>query len=204
MLRPLRQRPRTTATLNAAAPSAPAIVRRHPLTSPSCPMPRNTPSVPVPITIRPATASDAGTIIRFVRELASYERAEHEVLATPEHIRHTLFSPQPKVFGLMCEAGCTPIGFAIYFFNYSTWQGQHGLYLEDLYIHPDHRGQGAGKALLQHLARLAVEHGCGRFEWSVLDWNAPAIAFYESLGARPQSEWIRYRLSGPALQAAAA
>ena len=99
----------------------------------------------------------------------------------------------------MCLDGDTPLGFAVYFFNYSTWQGRHGLYLEDLYVTPESRGQGAGKALLRQLARIAVERDCGRFEWSVLDWNAPSIAFYESLGAEPQNEWVRYRLTGEAL-----
>ncbi|RRD58516.1 GNAT family N-acetyltransferase [Comamonadaceae bacterium OH2545_COT-014] len=151
------------------------------------------------LTIRPATIDDTDLILRFVRELARYEKAEHEVQATPEHLRQTLFAPQPRVFGLIALDGDTPVGFAVYFFNYSTWQGRHGLYLEDLYVSPSQRGQGAGRQLLQHLAQIAVAHDCGRFEWSVLDWNAPAIAFYDSLGAQPQSEWIRYRLSGQAL-----
>ncbi len=99
----------------------------------------------------------------------------------------------------MCERDSTAIGFAVYFFNYSTWQGRNGLYLEDLYVDPAARGSGAGKALLQHLARTAVDKDCGRFEWSVLDWNQPAIDFYESLGALPQGEWVRYRLTGDAL-----
>jgi GNAT superfamily N-acetyltransferase len=94
-----------------------------------------------------------------------------------------------------------PIGYAVYFFNYSTWLGRHGLYLEDLYVSPEHRGAGAGKALLKHLAQLAVAKGCGRFEWSVLDWNEPAIRFYQAIGARPQDEWVGYRLTGEALEA---
>lgn len=151
------------------------------------------------LTIRPATVEDTDLILHFVRELAIYEKAEHEVLATPAHVQRTLFNDNPKVFGLICLDGDTPVGFAVYFFNYSTWQGRHGLYLEDLYVSPDSRGQGAGKALLAHLARIAVERDCGRFEWSVLDWNAPSIAFYDSLGAEPQNEWIRYRLTGQAL-----
>ncbi|GAA6119320.1 GNAT family N-acetyltransferase [Acidovorax sp. FG27] len=156
------------------------------------------------LTIRPATAEDTGLILRFVRELAIYEKAEHEVLATPEHLERTLFCPDPAVFGLICLDGGQPVGFAIYFFNFSTWQGRHGLYLEDLYVSPECRGQGAGKALLQHLAAIAVDRDCGRFEWSVLDWNTPSIAFYDSLGAKPQAEWIRYRLTGEALHALAA
>lgn len=150
--------------------------------------------------IRPATIADTEQILRFIRDLAIYENAEHEVLATPAHVHRTLFCEQPAVYGLMCMNGDQPLGFAVYFFNYSTWQGRHGLYLEDLYVSPDSRGQGAGKALLAHLARIAVERDCGRFEWSVLDWNAPSIAFYDSLGAEPQNEWIRYRLTGEALQ----
>lgn len=149
--------------------------------------------------IRPATIEDTDQILRFIRDLAIYEKAEHEVLSTPAHVHRTLFCEQPAVHGLMCMDGDQPLGFAVYFFNYSTWQGQHGLYLEDLYVSPDHRGQGAGKALLQHLARIAVDKDCGRFEWSVLDWNAPSIAFYEGLGAQPQNEWVRYRLTGQAL-----
>ncbi|MNY29360.1 Acetyltransferase (GNAT) family protein [compost metagenome] len=149
--------------------------------------------------IRPATIEDTAQILRFIRDLAIYENAEHEALATPEHIHRTLFCDQPKVHGLMCLDGDQPLGFAVYFFNYSTWQGRHGLYLEDLYVTPEARGQGAGKALLRELARIAVDHDCGRFEWSVLDWNAPSIAFYESLGAEPQNEWVRYRLTGEAL-----
>jgi GNAT superfamily N-acetyltransferase len=154
-------------------------------------------------TIRPAAEQDIDLILRFVRELAIYEKAEHEVLATPEHVRRTLFCANPCVFGLICEADGKPIGFAVYFFNYSTWQGQHGLYLEDLYVTPDARSHGAGKALLQHLAQIAIDRNCGRFEWSVLDWNTPSIEFYDSLGALPQNEWIRYRMTGQALQALA-
>ncbi|MEG3000645.1 MAG: GNAT family N-acetyltransferase [Comamonas sp.] len=153
-----------------------------------------------PLTIRPAAIADTDTILRFIRELAIYEKAEHEVLSTPAHIHRTLFNAQPAVYGLICEQDGAPIGFAIYFFNYSTWQGQHGLYLEDLYVTPQARGAGAGKALLQHLARIAVDKDCGRFEWSVLDWNTPAIDFYDRLDAQPQTEWIRYRLTGGALQ----
>ena len=154
--------------------------------------------------IRPATIEDTEQILRFIRDLAIYEKAEHEVLTTAQHLERTLFCTQPAVHGLMCMAGDQPLGFAVYFFNYSTWQGQHGLYLEDLYVSPDHRGLGAGKALLRYLARIAVQRDCGRFEWSVLDWNTPSIAFYESLGAKPQNEWRRYRLTGKALNDLAA
>jgi GNAT superfamily N-acetyltransferase len=150
------------------------------------------------IHIRRAGESDAPLILRFIRELAAYERAEHEVLASEADIRATLSGDGPAR-ALICSAGGEDIGFAVYFFNYSTWQGRKGLYLEDLYVTPSHRKTGAGKALLQHLARLAVAEGCGRFEWSVLDWNEPALQFYRSIGAAPMNEWVRYRLAGPAL-----
>ncbi len=156
------------------------------------------------LTIRPATREDIPTILHFVRELAIYEKAEHEMQSTSAHLERTMFCENPAVFGLICLDGDTPVGFAVYFFNYSTWQGRHGLYLEDLYVSPECRGRGAGKALLQHLAAIAVDKDCGRFEWSVLDWNAPSIAFYESLGAKPQSEWIRHRMTGQALEDLAA
>ena len=150
--------------------------------------------------IRPATIDDTGTILRFVRDLAVYENAEHEVLSTPAHVHKTMFSEGATAHGLVCEQDGQAIGFAVYFFNYSTWQGRNGLYLEDLYVDPASRGSGAGKALLRHLARIAVDKDCGRFEWSVLDWNEPAIAFYKSIGAQPQEEWVRYRMEGDALR----
>lgn len=149
--------------------------------------------------IRPASADDAGLILRFITDLAIYEKAEHEVRTDVEGIRASLFAADGPARALICERDGEPIGYAVYFFNYSTWLGRAGLYLEDLYVDPAHRGIGAGKALLRHLARIAVERGCGRFEWSVLDWNQPALDFYESLGARPQSEWTTYRLTGQAL-----
>lgn len=151
------------------------------------------------LTIRPATPDDAELILRFITELAIYEKAEHEVKTDAAGIRDSLFAEGSTAHGLICENDGQPIGYAVYFFNYSTWLGKHGLYLEDLYISPQARGIGAGKALLRHLAQLAVARGCGRFEWSVLDWNTPAIDFYESFGARPQSEWTTYRLTGQAL-----
>ena len=151
------------------------------------------------LTIRPATPDDAELILRFITELAIYEKAEHEVKTDAAGIRDSLFAEGSTAHGLICENDGQPIGYAVYFFNYSTWLGKHGLYLEDLYVSPEARGLGAGKALLRHLAQLAVERGCGRFEWSVLDWNTPAIDFYESFGARPQSEWTTYRLAGQAL-----
>ncbi|MDG9978521.1 GNAT family N-acetyltransferase [Ectopseudomonas oleovorans] len=153
----------------------------------------------MPLTIRPATPDDAELILRFITELAIYEKAEHEVKTDAAGIRDSLFAERATAHGLICEHQGRPIGYAVYFFNYSTWLGKHGLYLEDLYVSPEARGLGAGKALLRHLAQVAVARDCGRFEWSVLDWNTPAIDFYQSFGARPQSEWTTYRLTGQAL-----
>lgn len=152
------------------------------------------------IQIRPATLDDAAVLLAFIRELAAYEHAEHEVKTDAEGIRRSLFSSEAKARALICEMGGKPAGYAVFFFNYSTWLGRNGIYLEDVYVTPPCRGRGAGKAMLQHVARIAVENGCGRFEWSVLDWNAPAIAFYESLGAKPMDEWTIYRLEGDALR----
>lgn len=152
------------------------------------------------ITIRPATAEDAALILRFITELAIYEKAEHCVKASEADIQRSLFGEDSNAHGLICLQDNQPVGYAVYFYNYSTWLGCRGLYLEDLYITPQARGIGAGKALLHHLARKAVAESCGRFEWSVLDWNTPAIDFYESIGAQPQNEWIGYRLEGERLQ----
>ncbi len=151
------------------------------------------------INIRQAQATDSPLIHRFIIELAAYERAESEVSASVEDIENSIFSRDFNTYAIICELNDEPIGFAVYFFNYSTWQGKHGLYLEDLYISSEHRGSGAGKALLQHLAKVAIDKGCGRFEWSVLDWNEPAIGFYDSMGARPKEGWIGYQLTGDAL-----
>ncbi|GHF81626.1 GNAT family N-acetyltransferase [Thalassotalea marina] len=151
------------------------------------------------LTIRQATQADASTILHFIRELAIYEKAEHEVLATEQTIIDSMFAEQSGVHGLICEQQGQAIGFAVYFYNYSTWLAKPGLYLEDLYVSPEFRGQGAGIALLKHLASIAVDKGCGRFEWSCLDWNTPSREFYESLGAEPQPEWIGYRMSGETL-----
>ena len=153
------------------------------------------------ISIRPATSADVPLIIRFIRELADYEKAPEEAVATEQQLEQALFCDSPRVYSVICEVDGNPAGFALYFYNFSTWLGRHGLFLEDLYVTPDQRGAGAGKALLKHLARLAVQEGCGRFEWNVLDWNKPAIDFYEAFGAQPQSEWIGYRLAGEALSA---
>lgn len=153
------------------------------------------------VVIRNAVINDADDILRLIRELAIYEKAEHEVLATKETIITSLFSSDATAKAIVCENNQgNVIGYAIYFYNYSTWLAKKGLYLEDLYVAECERGQGIGKKLLAHLAKIAVHEGCGRFEWSVLDWNAPAIAFYESLGAKPQDEWTVYRLTGEALQ----
>lgn len=153
----------------------------------------------MPLHIRPATPADAELILRFIIDLAIYEKAEHEVKTDAAGLRDSLFGEGSSSHALVCEKDGAPIGYAVYFFNYSTWLGKHGLYLEDLYVSPEARGCGAGKALLQHLARIAVSKNCGRFEWSVLDWNQPAIDFYQSFGARPQDEWTTYRLTGQAL-----
>ncbi|WP_282295570.1 GNAT family N-acetyltransferase [Stenotrophomonas sp. PS02289] len=153
------------------------------------------------VLIREATADDATLILRFIRELAIYEKAESSVQTDEAGIRESLFGAGAKARALICEADGAAIGYAVYFYNYSTWLGRNGIYLEDLYVSPASRGSGAGKALLQHIARQAVAEGCGRFEWSVLDWNEPAIKFYEAAGARPQSEWTVYRLEGDALRA---
>lgn len=152
-------------------------------------------------TIRPATPDDAATILGFITELAVYEKAGHEVEATEETIRASVFGRGSVTEAVILESDGKPAGFAVWFYNYSTWQAKNGLYLEDLYVSPDYRGSGAGKLLLKHLARIAVEKGCGRFEWSVLDWNEPAIRVYDAIGAEPQTEWIRYRLSGDKLKA---
>ena len=151
------------------------------------------------LTIRQALVDDASTILRFVTELAIYEKAEQEVLATEQTIKETIFASHGHVNALICELNGEPIGMAIYFFNYSTWLAKPGLYLEDLYVTEAKRGLGAGKLLLKQLAAIAVNQGCGRFEWSCLDWNTPARDFYESIGAVEQTEWVGYRMSGQIL-----
>lgn len=155
------------------------------------------------LSIRPATVNDATQILTFITELAEYERAKHEVVASVEDIERSLFGVQSSTSALICSLDSKPIGFAVYFFSYSTWLGRNGIYLEDLYVSPDHRGSGAGKALLKYLAAEACAKNCGRLEWSVLDWNEPAISFYRSIGAEAQSEWVRYRLEGDNLKALA-
>ncbi|MET4695588.1 GNAT family N-acetyltransferase [Endozoicomonas lisbonensis] len=152
------------------------------------------------VQIRKANIDDASLILSFVKELAIYEKAENEVIATVEDIEKNLFDESTTTEAVICLYGGKPVGFAVYFLNFSTWLGKNGLYLEDLYVSPEFRGCGAGKKMLKHLAQLAVEYNCGRFEWSVLDWNEPAIKFYESIGAKSQSEWVGYRLQGQALE----
>ncbi len=151
------------------------------------------------VTIREAHIADTSTILFFITELAIFEKAEHEVLATEQTIRATIFAPNSHVEALICELDGTAIGIAIYFFNYSTWLAKPGLYLEDLIVSAEHRGLGAGKKILKRLAQIAVERGCGRFEWSCLDWNTPAREFYHSIGAVAQDEWVGYRMSGKSL-----
>jgi GNAT superfamily N-acetyltransferase len=151
------------------------------------------------LNIRPATVADAGLILHFIRELAIYEKAEQSVQTDEIGIAESLFGADATARALICEADGEAIGYAVYFYNYSTWLGRKGIYLEDLYVSQEKRGVGAGKALLKYIARQAVAEGCGRFEWSVLDWNTPAIEFYTAAGAKPQDEWTVYRLQGQAL-----
>lgn len=152
------------------------------------------------IIIRNACEDDAGIILDFVTALAKYEKAEHEVVATESGLRLSIFNRDTTTHALICEVEGRPIGFAVYFFNYSTWLGKNGLYLEDLYVSPESRGVGAGTAILKYLARLAIENECGRFEWNVLDWNESAIDFYKSIGAEELPEWVNYRLAGENLE----
>ncbi|MFF4379436.1 GNAT family N-acetyltransferase [Kitasatospora sp. NPDC001547] len=154
--------------------------------------------------IRTAVATDVPVVHAMIRELADYEQALHEAKATEEQLHEALFGAEPAVFGLIAEDDATgePVGFALWFRNFSTWRGTHGIYLEDLYVRPQARGGGHGKALLLELARIAVERGYSRVEWSVLDWNQPSIDFYKSIGAVPMDEWTVYRLTDEALAAA--
>ena len=149
--------------------------------------------------VRPAVPSDAPLVYALVRELADYEKLLHEVKASEAALEAILFGPDPKAFCDIVEVAGAPVGFALWFYNVSTFEGRHGLYLEDLYVQPAARGCGAGKALLRRLAERCREEGLARLEWAVLDWNAPTIAFYDRLGAAAKSEWIIRRLSGQAL-----
>jgi len=150
--------------------------------------------------IRSARPEESAIILRLIKDLAEYEKAPDQVEATESDLKATIFSKEPKVFCDVVEVDGEIVGMAIWFLNYSTWQGTHGIYLEDLFIKPEYRGRGYGKALLIHLAKLCEEKGYGRFQWWVLDWNSPAIDFYRSLGAEAMDEWTVYRVSGKALK----
>jgi len=165
--------------------------------------------------IRPILPQDVPAVVQMVYDLAEYEKLRSECHLTDEQLTAALFGPSPALFGLVALDGDNnhgpdndggtlpvgePVGYALYFLNFSTWEGVHGIYLEDLYVRPDRRGSGLGRALLGTLTEIAAEHGYARVEWSVLDWNAPSIAFYESLGAVPMNGWSVYRLTGQALQ----
>jgi len=152
------------------------------------------------LTIRSAAASDIPLIQQFIRDLAEYEREPEAAVATQEDLLRDGFGPDPKYRCVIAEWSGEPAGFAFFFYNYSTWQGRPGLYLEDLFVKPSFRGKGIGKALLLHLAKVAVAENCGRFQWQVLDWNTPAIDFYKSLGAEMMSAWLTMRVEGDNLR----
>ena len=156
------------------------------------------------MTLRPATANDVPTILGFIKELAVYEKLEHQVVATEALLHEHLFGSRPAAEVVIAELDGRPVGFALYFQNFSTFLGRPGLFLEDLYVQPHARGHGVGKALLVHLAKLAVARGAGRFDWNVLDWNEPAIGFYQRLGATVLPDWRTCRLTGDALKRLAA
>ena len=145
--------------------------------------------------IRDATVADIPIILQLIRDLATYERAPEEVIATEEQLVDVLFGKRPAAEVLLAFEGKSPVGFALFFHNFSTWLGRPGLYLEDLFVKPEKRGKGYGRALLVELAKIAMERGCGRMEWAVLDWNQPAIEFYRTLGAKPMDEWTVFRLT---------
>jgi len=152
------------------------------------------------LSIRAATEADVALILRFIEKLAEYEKLTHEVVATEAALRKYLFGTKPMAEVILAYWAGQPVGFALFFYNFSTFLARPGIYLEDLFVDPEQRNKGIGKALLAHLARLAMERGCGRLEWSVLDWNKPSIQFYRKLGAAAQEEWTTYRLTGAALQ----
>jgi GNAT superfamily N-acetyltransferase len=154
----------------------------------------------MPVTVRPATPADAGLIHQFILDLADYEKLLDTVQATEGDTAAALFGDKARAFADIAEIDDQPVGFALWFYNYSTFVGRHGIYLEDLFVRPSARGAGAGKALLANLAKRCVDEGLGRLEWSVLDWNAPSIAFYDSLGAAAMNEWIIRRLTGEPLR----
>ena len=151
------------------------------------------------LSIRRAEPADAALVYELVCALADYEKLRHEVDATPEEIAKALFAPEPRLYCDLAEWNGEAAGFAVWFLNFSTFRGRHGIYLEDVFVKPDFRGRGIGKALMRHLARTCVDNCYARFEWAVLDWNAPSIAFYQSIGAEIKGEWKVCRMSGPAL-----
>jgi GNAT superfamily N-acetyltransferase len=152
------------------------------------------------VRIEGATADDVGDVLSMIRSLAEYERLADQVVATEDGLRESLFGPNPAAEVVLARVGGETVGFALFFHNYSTFLGRKGLYLEDLFVRPEHRGRGYGRALLAHLARLAVARNSGRLEWAVLDWNAPAIAFYKSLGAAALDDWTVFRVTGDRLR----
>ena len=156
------------------------------------------------ITIRPAREDEVPLVLQFVRELAEYEHLLHEAVASEERVRRDLFGPRPYAEVVFACLDDEPVGFALFFHNYSTFVGKPGIYLEDLFVIPEARGKGHGKALLRALAKLAVERDCSRVEWSVLNWNEPSIEFYKALGAKPMDEWTVYRLTDEPLKKLAA
>ena len=151
------------------------------------------------LSIAPATPADVPTVLALIRELAEYEKLLHEVVADEALLQEALFGPRTVAECVLARDGATPLGFALYYFNFSTFLARPGLYLEDLYVRTEHRGQGVGEALLKHLAQIAVRRGCGRMEWAVLNWNRRAIDFYERMGAEGVLDWTVYRMSGEAL-----
>jgi GNAT superfamily N-acetyltransferase len=156
------------------------------------------------VTVRPIRREDVPAVVGLVRELAEYEKAAHEVRLTEEQLTTALFGDSPRLFGHVALDGDTVVGMALWFLNFSTWRGTHGVYLEDLYVRPGHRGTGLGRELLRTLAEVCVRHGYSRLEWSVLDWNTPSIEFYRAAGAVPMDEWTVFRLTDDALSRFAA
>jgi GNAT superfamily N-acetyltransferase len=154
-----------------------------------------------PWAIRPATAADIPALVVLIKALAEYEKLAHEVTGNPEDLERALFGDRPYAEAVLAWVDDTPVGMALFFHNFSTFLMQPGIYLEDIFVQPDYRGQGIGKALLIHVGKLALERGCGRFEWSVLDWNTPAIEFYQRMGAEIKPEWQTCRVAGAALAA---
>jgi GNAT superfamily N-acetyltransferase len=156
------------------------------------------------MSVRPIRPDDVPAVVGLVRELAEYEKAAHEVRLTEEQLTAALFGDAPRLFGHVADVGGEVVGMALWFLNFSTWRGTHGIYLEDLYVQPQHRGSGLGRELLRTLAEVCVERGYGRLEWSVLDWNTPSIDFYTAAGAVPMDEWTVFRLTDGALSTFAA